>query len=70
MVYLRYDLLYSVLFIQGLPHRRANMTNMAGGASDFLLDLNCKRCASGNGSFADPYDMFKMVSPWQDILMF
>ena len=60
--------LYSVLFIQGLPHRRADMTNMAGGASDFLLDLNCKKRTSSG--FADPYDMFKMVSPWQDIRLF
>ena len=59
--------MYSILFIQGLPHRRANMTNMAGGASDFLLDLTCQKCAHG---FVDPYDMFKMVSPWQDIPMF
>ena len=60
--------LYSVLFIQGLPHRRADMTNMAGGASDFLLDLNCKKRTSDG--FADPYDMFKMVSPWQDVRLF
>ena len=59
--------LYSVLFVQGLPQRRADMSNMAGGASDFVLDLDCRK--NGNG-FADPYDMFKMVSPWQDVRLF